>query len=1283
MRQPRSRTFRRTLCATAFCAALSAAALHSASDAPIAPATHDVRPAATTASREPDIRVRERVVKLPMRFEPNAGRTNPAIDFIARGPGYGIYVSAAGPAIVLGSSARTRDEDGAAGLPQPPARISMQLAGGRANLEATARHPLSGRTNHLQGNVRGKWLTGVPGCERVEYRGVYPGIDVVYYGNQRQLEYDFVVAPGASPRAIALAFTGHTRLSIDDDGALKIATSAGDIVQHAPVMFQQDESGSRQIVDGGYALGKDGLVRFRVGRYDRRRPLVIDPVLGYSTYLGGSGGDEAASIAVDAAGSVYVAGRTGSLDFPRQNAAQASHGGEYYDAFVLKLNAAGDSLVYATYLGGSGNDYAADIHVDERGQAFVVGTTFSPDFPIAAPFQSALAGYSDIFLTRLDASGGLVYSTYLGGMDQETGSGLTVDAQGRAYVSGWTYSPDFPTRNPLQSRLGGAPAFKTTNGGATWSGIASGLDATWVKSIAVDPQSTGTLYAATHGYGIFKSTDGGAAWTAVNNGLTDRIVHTLLVTPTLPSALYAGTETGLYRSADGGASWQPVYNLNGRVVSLAGDPTSASTLYAAVLPSNGGAGVFKSVDGGETWTDTGLPEQLNGIAVSASSPSTVFAATGRGVFRSTAVGEWMSMNEQFMFGNTYAVAVDPSDSSIVYAATDMGLFRSISGGADWSLVGNFGVVLSVAVSPSSPSTVYAGTGVNAVVSDDRGETWRGAGLDNVVAWTLTVDPNSPAVVYAGATASIDGVVARFSADGAALEFSTYFGGGSFDEIADVQVDAAGSIYLVGPTASPDLPVRNAVQPVFGGVRDLFVAKLSPACQVVYATYIGGTSWDHGTTLAVDAAGSVTVAGETYSQDFPRVNAHQTEFGGGYVDAFVAKLAPAGTAFVYSTLLGGGDSEYLVTVAATPAGGVVVSGTTGSADFPLLQPVQATPGGGFIDLFVSTFSPGGALQFSTFLGGNGWDYNRRVAVAPDGRVWLAADSESTDFPTRNPLQAAKSAFNDVVIARLDFGAQDTTMPHSVLRAIGEPGPDGWYITPVRVELDAADEDSGVAIIEYRLNDEPWRAYAGPFSIAASGTTVVRARATDRAGNVESPGVTASFRVDVEGPVVTISSPEARNYLHSDTLTISVAAADPGSGLSGDVLAALDGTRVSNGQAVSLLSLPLGSHTFSVSARDAVGNGTKRSVTFAVVATLDSLIASVDAFASRGAIDANTTGPLLSKLEDARQALARGNVAAARSKLTDFISYVGNRTGRGITTDAAQLLDTDARYVLGRL
>ena len=385
MRPARALASARTLCFAATCAMLSTSAAHTANNSVAndfrASESGPPRAVAAPSSRESNARSRDAYVRLPMRFEPSAGRTDAGIDFVARGAGYAVYLSSRTTTLLLDWAPGSGDPKGYAARSHSASQISMHLVGARLDAAGIPHGELTGRTNYLHGNDRRKWRTGIRAYERVQYHDVYPGVDVVYYGNQRQLEYDFVVAPGASYRPIGLAFSGHTGLSIDRHGALVIATAAGEIVQRAPVIYQHDDAGVRHRIDGGYVIGKNGRVTFRVGRYDRRRPLVIDPVLGYATYFGGSGGDEAAGIAVDAAGDVYITGRTGSLDFPVRHAAQPFHGGPSYDAFIVKLNSVGDSVMYATYLGGSSNEYAADVHVDEAGNAFVVGTTYSPKFP--------------------------------------------------------------------------------------------------------------------------------------------------------------------------------------------------------------------------------------------------------------------------------------------------------------------------------------------------------------------------------------------------------------------------------------------------------------------------------------------------------------------------------------------------------------------------------------------------------------------------------------------------------------------------------------------------------------------------------------------------------------------------------------------------------------------------------------------------------------------------------------------------------------------------------------
>src|SRR5208337_4077565 len=294
---------------------------------------------------------------------------------------------------------------------QPPQVMRRRLVGGNAKGRVVGLNELPGRSNYFIGNDPKKWRTNVPSYARVKYVGVYPGVDLLYYGNQGQLEYDFVVAPGADPSVIALDVTAvsdrgsaaeipplqkrahrDAPLQIAADGALVLKTDGGEVRFHKPVVYQTalnngqrtTDHGPRTPVDGHYVLQANNRVGFKVPSYDHTRPLFIDPVLGYSSYLGGSGADEGRGIAVDATGNAYVTGKTTSTDFPTLNPFQAncaSCSGLNYNVFVTKVNPAGSALVYSTYLGGSGSDEGHGIAVDAAGNAYVTGQTVSTNFP--------------------------------------------------------------------------------------------------------------------------------------------------------------------------------------------------------------------------------------------------------------------------------------------------------------------------------------------------------------------------------------------------------------------------------------------------------------------------------------------------------------------------------------------------------------------------------------------------------------------------------------------------------------------------------------------------------------------------------------------------------------------------------------------------------------------------------------------------------------------------------------------------------------------------------------
>ena len=471
----------------------------------------------------------------PMYFEQNVGQTDAQVRFLSRGPSYSVFLTRSGPVFSLAATSRAPV---ACKLPScaKAARKAdvVRMAFANANpdpaTEGVDRQP--GKSHYFIGNDRNRWHSNVAHFAKVRYRKVYPGVDVLFYGNQSKLEYDFVVAPGANPRQIALDLDGVRSMRVDPAGDLVLSTAGGELVQHRPIVYQQI-GGQRIAVEGRYALKTRTRVGFELGRYDARAPLVIDPMFGFSTYLGGSAGDAATAVVVDAEGNTYVVGRTNSMDlvpgeihdtgyvtvvfvtkfdvignvlyttylggssggdtgdsiavdaigrayvagatcsedFPVVNAAQ-DHLAGVCDAFVARLAADGSALDYATYFGGSGNepydgydtveDRPSTVHVavDAGGNAYFTGGTGSMDLPVVNALQSehrvdpAYAGYPDAFLAKLGPDGGtVVYATYLGGSRGDTATGIAVDGNGNAYVVGRTNSPDFPVVSPMQAAL--------------------------------------------------------------------------------------------------------------------------------------------------------------------------------------------------------------------------------------------------------------------------------------------------------------------------------------------------------------------------------------------------------------------------------------------------------------------------------------------------------------------------------------------------------------------------------------------------------------------------------------------------------------------------------------------------------------------------------------------------------------------------------------------------------------------------------------------------------------
>lgn len=381
--------------------------------------------------------------RLPLSFVPNRGQTAAEVAFTAHGRGFGLFLMPAETVLVLpGSETRERRV------------LRIRLAGASGSATTTGLDPQGGRASYFLGRDPRRWRTDIPTFGRVRADGVYPGIDVVHYARGGALEFDFVVAPGADPARIQMDVDGADTLDVDAVGDAVARMGGAEVRLLRPVMYQE-QNGRREEVPGRYVLSPGGRLGFRVGDYDLHRPLVIDPVLAYSTLLGGGGDESGQGIALDERGAAYVTGVTSSLDFPTEDPAQPDYGGGAGDAFVAKLDKKG-RLVYATYLGGGDADQGNAIAVDRHGKAHVTGQTDSRDFPTARAFQETFAGTRDAFVAKLGASGStLLYSTYLGGAGVDSALGIALDERRKAYVVGGTSSEDFPLADPMQPVYGG------------------------------------------------------------------------------------------------------------------------------------------------------------------------------------------------------------------------------------------------------------------------------------------------------------------------------------------------------------------------------------------------------------------------------------------------------------------------------------------------------------------------------------------------------------------------------------------------------------------------------------------------------------------------------------------------------------------------------------------------------------------------------------------------------------------------------------------------------------
>ncbi|MEO6390484.1 MAG: SBBP repeat-containing protein [Pyrinomonadaceae bacterium] len=418
------------------------------------PKANAVAPVAPESARNADLG------KLPLIFEENRGQTAPEAKFISRGKGYTLYLTETEAIFQLRQAG---ENTGSQKAPTRSDNLRMRLVGANPNPVIVGADEITTKTNYYTGKNR---IENVANYGKVDYHEIYDGVDAVFYGNRTgQLEYDLLVAPNADTNQIKFNFEGAMQVSVNDQGELVVGTAHAELVQAKPFAYQETDGVKHEIAS--HYLVSGNTVSFAVGDYDRSRSLVIDPTLGYLTYLGGNLADQPHSIRVDASGNAFVSGTTASLNFPTANSRSSS---DDFGVFVSKISANGQSLLYNTFLEGGEDDgitdfdigaKGTDIAIDAAGNAYITGVTESSDFPISdnAYQRIRLCSRSfgvcifpeEAFVTKLNPVGSIVYSTFLGGRHADFANGITVDSAGRAYVTGATDSGlTFPTKNQYQ-----------------------------------------------------------------------------------------------------------------------------------------------------------------------------------------------------------------------------------------------------------------------------------------------------------------------------------------------------------------------------------------------------------------------------------------------------------------------------------------------------------------------------------------------------------------------------------------------------------------------------------------------------------------------------------------------------------------------------------------------------------------------------------------------------------------------------------------------------------------
>jgi hypothetical protein len=1004
-----------------------------------------------------------------MAFEENRGQSDARARSLARGRGYTLFLTSGGA--VLSLTAPIASEGGAHEERAEPALrravIRIGFSGASPHARLAGEQTLESRSNYLIGSDPSRWRTDVPHYAKVRYEGLYPGIDAVYYGADGQMEYDFVVAPGASPDAIRMTVDGADRIAVDEAGDLILEVEGQRIRQRRPVLYQEGAAGGREPVPGAYGTDGQGNVWFEIGGYDTARPLVIDPVLIYSTFLGGSSSsvvpiDEATNIALTGQFAVVV-GFTTASDFPTTGGGYSRTARGEQDLFVTKMSANGSTLVFSTYFGGAQQETPAGIAVGPGDTVYVAGTTTSADYPTTAgAFDRTYNGgnLGDAFVTKLGAAGSsLVYSTFVGGEGNDGAGGVAVDGAGSAYVAGSTGSLNYPTTpGPFVSTFPwgffNPDAFVTKLNAAgsalAYSTFLGGGSADAAEDIAVDIQGVAQVVGSTSSSDFptvaaldasyignqdafvtkLNAAGGALVYSTFLGGTGGDVANAVAVDTFIPSTAYVtGTTSSSNFPATAGA-FDTSFNGNDDVFVTKIDP-AGNHMFSTYL---GGPGFDSGL--GIVAYGNGFPF-VTGFTSSANFPTTpdAFDTTLSG--SSDGFVMRLAFNANAIFYSTFLgglgsedlrdIAVDFDGAAYVTGVTDAADYPTSASAFDRTHNGaTDAVVTKLDGSGALSYSTYLG-GITTSSSDQAGAVAVDAsGAALVVGKTTSVDypvtDGSVDPAYNGGFS--DAFVTKVNAAGTGLVYSTYLGGASDDSATGVALDGSGAVYVAGETRGQGYPTSlGAYDVTHNGALDLFVTKLTAAGNaLVYSTFLGSEADETPSGIAVDSSGAAYVAGITLGGAYPTTPGAFDTSHNGSGDAFVTKLNAAGNGLAYSTFVGGTMSESVTAIAVDGAGAAYVTGGTVSGDYPTTPGAFDTVNEGagiFVDAFVTKVATGGnALAYSTYLGGVANDEGLGIAVDANGRAYVTGDTSAEDFPvTSGALDTTFNGFTDAFVTKL--------------------------------------------------------------------------------------------------------------------------------------------------------------------------------------------------------------------------------------------------------------------------